>query len=54
MQGQPVPQIVSQSNVQNPVQYASVNTASFGAKFSSKSEVFRFCVTEAKIYLPSY
>ena len=54
MQGQPVGQIVSQSNVQNPVQYASVNAASFGSKFSSKSEVFRFCVSEAKIYLPSY
>ena len=54
MQGQPANQIMGQRNEANVVQYADVNAASFGSKFSSKREVFRFCVSEAKIYLPSY
>ena len=33
---------------------ATVNAASFGAKFSSKREVYRFLVTEAGVYLPTY
>ena len=42
------------SLVQNGPQYASVNPASFGAKFSSKREVYRFLTSEALIYLPPY
>jgi hypothetical protein len=31
-----------------------VLSSSFGAKFSTKGEVWRFLTTEAKVYLPSY
>jgi hypothetical protein len=32
----------------------NVIASSFGAKFSSKGEIWRFLATEAGIYLPSY
>ena len=35
-------------------QMTSVNAASFGAKYSSKREVYRFLTSEARVYLPSY
>lgn len=38
----------------NQPQNTSINAASFGAKFSSKREVYRFLTAEARIYLPSY
>jgi hypothetical protein len=31
-----------------------VHASSFGAKFGTKGEVWRFLTTEAKVYLPSY
>ena len=46
------PQISSLVN--NQPQLVSVNAVSFGAKCSSKREVFRFLTSEAKIYLPAY
>ena len=42
------------SVVANNPQLVSVNAASFGAKASSKKEVFRFLVSEGLIYLPPY
>ena len=42
------------SLVQNGPQLTSVNAASFGAKYSSKREVYRFLTSEALIYLPPY
>ena len=35
-------------------QMMSVNAASFGAKYASKREVYRFLTSEARVYLPSY
>ena len=42
------------SLVGNNAQLAQINAASFGAKYSSKREVYRFVVSEAGIYLPPY
>ena len=42
------------SVVNNQPQMAAVNAASFGAKYSSKREVYRFLVSEVAIYLPPY
>ncbi len=39
-------------NVQNAL--TQINAASFGAKYSSKREVYRFLTAEARVYLPSY
>ena len=53
-------QINSQSHSLAPqhpqlqLQMASVNAASFGAKYASKREVYRFLTSEARVYLPSY
>ena len=42
------------SLVGNNQPLAQINAASFGAKYSSKREVFRFLVSEAGVYLPTY
>ena len=42
------------SVVGNQPQMAAVNAASFGAKYSSKPEVYRFLTSEVAIYLPPY
>ena len=42
------------SAVVNNQQLVSVNAALFGAKASSKKEVFRFLTSEALIFLPPY
>ena len=42
------------SLVGNNPQYASVNAASFGAKFSNKKEIFRFLSSDSEVFLPSY
>ena len=39
---------------QNEGQNTSINAASFGAKYATKREVYRFLSSEARIYLPSY
>ena len=56
MEQPPVNQIQSQS--QNPApprpQTMSINAASFGAKYASKREIYRFLTSEAHIYLPTY
>ena len=43
-----------QSNPHQIVGSQNVIASSFGAKFSSKGEIWRFLTTEAGIYLPSY
>ena len=60
MEQQPINQIQSQSqNVAPPrpppqPQTMSINAASFGAKYASKREAYRFLTSEAHIYLPAY
>ena len=38
----------------NQLQYTSINAASFGAKYASKREVYRFLTSEARVFLPNY
>ena len=45
---------MSQNLMQNSTQTTQINAASFGAKYSSKREIYRFLTSEARIYLPSY
>ena len=56
----PLDQINSQSQNLNAApqqvapQLVSINAASFGAKYASKREVYRFLSSKARIYLPNY
>ena len=47
---------VSQASGQivNPFAKVEILASSFGAKFGTKGEIYRFLTTEALIYLPSY
>ena len=38
----------------NPSNFQTVNVATFGARFGTKGEIYRFLTVEARVYLPDF